>query len=68
VENNILKLKLFPFSLRGKGKEWILSLPTASINSWDDIKEAFIKSITHMIRSHRIEIASYHLDKMIMNM
>ena len=43
VENNIVKLKLFPFSLRGKAKEWLLSLPTASINSWDDLKEAFIK-------------------------
>ena len=43
VENNIVKLKLFPFSLRGKAKEWILSLPNASINSWDDLKEAYIK-------------------------
>ena len=43
VENNIIKLKLFPFSLRGKAKEWLLSLPNASINSWDDLKEAYIK-------------------------
>ena len=43
VENNIVKLKLFPFSLRGKAKEWLLSLPNASINSWDDLKEAYIK-------------------------
>ena len=34
VENSIVKLKLFPFSLRGKAKEWLLSLPNASINSW----------------------------------
>jgi hypothetical protein len=33
MENNIVKLKLFPFSLRGKAKEWLLSLPTSSINS-----------------------------------
>src|SRR5664279_537137 len=43
VESDILKLKLFPFSLRGKAKEWLHSLPTDSINSWDDLKEAFIK-------------------------
>lgn len=43
VESSVLKLKLFPFSLRGKAKEWLLSLPTASIKSWDDLKEAFIK-------------------------
>ena len=28
VESDILKLKLFPFSLRGKAKEWLHSLPT----------------------------------------
>lgn len=33
VENNIVKLKLFPFSLRGKAKDWLLSLPHGSINS-----------------------------------
>jgi hypothetical protein len=43
VENVVLKLKLFPFSLRGKAKEWLHLLPTASINSWDDLKEAFTK-------------------------
>jgi hypothetical protein len=42
VENNIVKLKLVPFSLRGKAKEWLLSLPTASINCLDDLEEAFI--------------------------
>jgi hypothetical protein len=38
VENNIVKITLFPFSLRGKAIKWLLSLPTASINSWDDLK------------------------------
>ena len=43
VESDILKLKLFPFSLRGKAKEWLHSLPSGSINSWADLKEDFIK-------------------------
>ena len=34
---------MFPFSLRGKAKQWLLSLPNASINSLDDLKEAYIK-------------------------
>jgi hypothetical protein len=33
VEGNIIKLKLFPFSLRGRAKDWLLSLPRNSINS-----------------------------------
>ena len=43
VESDVLKLKLFPFSLRGKAKEWLHSLPTDSIKTWNDLKEAYIK-------------------------
>ena len=38
----IIKLKIFPFSLRGKAKEWLLSLPKNSIDSWTKCKDAFI--------------------------
>jgi hypothetical protein len=40
VDVNIIKLKLFPFSLRGKAKDWLLSLPRNSIDSWDKYKDA----------------------------
>jgi hypothetical protein len=43
VEGNIIKLKLFPFSLRGRAKDWLLSLPRNSIDSWDKYKDAFIR-------------------------
>ena len=42
VEGDIIKLKLFPFSLRGKAKEWLLSLPRNIIDSWTKCKDAFI--------------------------
>jgi hypothetical protein len=42
VDGNIIKLKLFPFSLRGRSKDWLLSLPRNSIDSWDKCKDAFI--------------------------
>ena len=42
VEGDIIKLKLFPFSLRGRAKDWLLSLPRNSIDSWDKCKDAFI--------------------------
>ena len=32
VENNIVKLKLFPFSLRDRAKFWFSSLPRSSID------------------------------------
>jgi hypothetical protein len=42
VAGNIIKLKLFPFSLRGRAKDRLLSLPRNSIDSWDKCKDAFI--------------------------
>src|SRR6266536_3348154 len=42
VENDILKLKLFPLSLRDRAKIWFSSLPRNSIDSWDKCKDAFI--------------------------
>jgi hypothetical protein len=50
VENDIVKLKLFPFSLRGKAKYWLLSLPNGSINSWDNLREAFIKKYYPLVK------------------
>src|SRR3954466_3234390 len=42
VDGDIVKLKLFSFSLRGRAKEWLQSLPRNSIDSWDKCKDAFI--------------------------
>jgi hypothetical protein len=42
VEGDIIKLKLFSFSLREKAKDWLLSLPKNSIDSWAKCKDAFI--------------------------
>ena len=42
VESDIIKLKLFPFSLRGRAKEGLLSLPKNSIDSWVKCKDDFI--------------------------
>ena len=42
IDGNIVKLKLFPFSLRGGAKIWFQSLPRNSIDSWDKCKDAFI--------------------------
>jgi hypothetical protein len=41
LDGDIIKLKLFP-SLRGRAKDWLLSLPRNSIDSWVKCKDAFI--------------------------
>ena len=42
VDGDIVKLKLFPFSLRGRAKEWLQFLPKNNIDSWIKCKDAFI--------------------------
>src|SRR4051812_1232430 len=42
VDGDIVKLKLFPFSLRGRAKEWLQSLPKNNIDSWSKCRDAFI--------------------------
>ena len=42
VNNDIVELKLFPFSLWDRAKTWFSSLPTNSIDSWNKCKDAFI--------------------------
>ena len=42
MDNDIMKLQLFPFSIRDKAKAWFSSLPPNSIGTWDKCKYAFI--------------------------
>ena len=42
VDNYVVKMKLFLFSLRDSAKIWFSSLPRNSINSWNKCKDAFI--------------------------
>ena len=42
VDNYVIKLKLFPYSLRDRAKTWFSSLPKNSIDSWNKCKDAFI--------------------------
>jgi len=35
-------LRLFPFSLAGKAKEWLKFHPNQSLTSWNDMEEKFL--------------------------
>ena len=36
-------MHLFPFSLAGKAKDWLSSLPNQSLTSWEDVEEKFLQ-------------------------
>ncbi|XP_022850805.1 uncharacterized protein LOC111372655 [Olea europaea var. sylvestris] len=41
--NEIVKLKLFPFSLKDKAKTWLNSLKPRSIGTWQEMQSEFLK-------------------------
>ena len=42
VDSDVVKMKLFSFSLCDSAKNWFSSLPRNSIDSWNKCKDAFI--------------------------
>ena len=55
VDNDIVKLKLFPFSRRDRAKAWFSSLPKNSIDSGNKCKDALSLSIFLPLRSSPLE-------------
>jgi hypothetical protein len=50
VEGDIIKLKLIPFSLRGKAKDWLLSLPRNSIDSRLSVRMLLLEDTILLLR------------------
>ena len=43
VDPNVIKLKLFPFSLRDKARNWFHNLMPRSMDTWGTLVEVFLK-------------------------
>ena len=43
VRKDVIKSQLFPFSLRDTTTTWFESLPCGSINTWEEIVEAYME-------------------------
>ena len=42
VRPDVIKLQLFPFSLRDVAATWFDSLPVGSVNPWEELVETFM--------------------------
>ena len=42
VRPEVIKLQLFPFSLRDVAASWFESLPVGSVNTWEELVEAYM--------------------------
>ena len=43
VRPDVIKLQLFPFSLRDVATTWFDSLPVGSVNTWEELVEAYMR-------------------------
>ncbi|KAK8676074.1 hypothetical protein V6N13_034128 [Hibiscus sabdariffa] len=61
VSNDVLKLKLFPYSLRDKAKTWLNNLQLGSLQSWTQLCRSFLAkfSYTNMTDHLRNQITSF---------
>ncbi|KAL4325029.1 hypothetical protein GQ457_11G029310 [Hibiscus cannabinus] len=61
VSNDVLKLKLFPYSLRDKAKAWLNNLPPGSFQSWIELCRSFLEkfSYNNMTDNLRNQITSF---------
>ncbi|KAK8536069.1 hypothetical protein V6N12_012731 [Hibiscus sabdariffa] len=61
VSNDVLKLKLFPYSLRDKAKAWWNNLSPGSYQSWTELSRGFLAkfSYSNMTDKLRSEIKSF---------
>ena len=42
LKMNVIKLQLFPFSLRNIAATWFDSLPVGSVNTWEELVEVYM--------------------------
>ncbi|XP_074306500.1 uncharacterized protein LOC141641750 [Silene latifolia] len=55
VSEDAIRLRLFPYSLRGSAKEWLKSYEPDSLRTWDDVSKAFLNKYFPPQRTARIK-------------
>ena len=68
VDNDVIKLTLFPFSVRDRAKTWFSSLPKNSIDSWNECKDGYISKYFPPAKIISLQNYIMILSNLIMNM
>lgn len=65
MTEEIVRLKLFQFSLKDKAKNWLHSLKPATIRSWQEMTREFLKKLfpTHKTNTLRWNIMNFSQKK-----
>ena len=61
VSEDAVRLRVFPFSLRDRAKEWLNSLPPGSITTWDELVQRFLSKFFPPAKTAKLrnEITSF---------
>ena len=54
VSDDAIRLRLFPFTLKDRAKAWLNSLAPGSINTWDQLAQAFLAKYFPLAKTARI--------------
>ena len=42
MHEDVLKLKLFPYSLRDRARAWLNDVPSGLVDSWEELSRSFL--------------------------
>ena len=65
VGDDVIRLRLFPFSLKDKAKHWLTTEPPDSIRSWDELVNKFLTRFFPLAKVAKLRIVInnfYQLD------
>ncbi|XP_060974037.1 uncharacterized protein LOC133039215 [Cannabis sativa] len=62
VSEEVLRLKLFPFSLRDRARSWLNTLPPDSVTNWNDLAEKFLRKYFPPTRNAKFRTSRMVLD------
>ncbi|CAL8988393.1 unnamed protein product, partial [Prunus brigantina] len=54
LDDEQIKMRLFPFSLKDKAKSWLYSLPNASIHTWEELSNKFLQKFFPAQKTNKI--------------
>ncbi|KAI5312350.1 hypothetical protein L3X38_041523 [Prunus dulcis] len=54
LDDEQIKMRLFPFSLKDKAKSWLYSLPNASIHTWEELSNRFLQKFFPAQKTNKI--------------
>ena len=56
VSNDAIKLRLFPFSLQDRAKDWLETISLESITTWDALAQGFLNKYFPPAKSQRLRM------------